>query len=172
MCPLLIYFNTWLFFADSLDLSALGDALGDSKQATKKSPHSFLGENSSLVNLDNLVTISPKPAVAPAPQGMLNYRNLLIECDVTVHFSSLLFYPFVCFVFKGTFATVNPFSSGPAIPAPAATASNLFQQQAAAQAARPSINQIRQQPFGSSGAPQPSSGLLLPQPLQPNPFLS
>lgn len=72
----------------------------------------------------------------------------------------------------GTFGTVNPFSSGPAVPAPVGTASNLFQQQAAAQAARPSINQIRQQPFGSSGTAQPSSGFVLPQPLQPNPFLS
>lgn len=126
--------------SDSLDFSGLGDVLSEIKPSVKKSPHSFLGENSSLVNLDNLVTISPKPAPAPVPQG--------------------------------TFGTVNPFSSGPAVTAPAGTASNLFQQQAAAQAARPSINQIRQQPFGSSGTAQPSSGFVLPQPLQPNPFLS
>lgn len=125
--------------SDSLDLSILGDVLNDTKHSVKKSPHSFLGENSSLVNLDNLVTVTPKPTVAPAPQG--------------------------------TFGTVNPFSTGPAAP-PAATASNLFQQQAAAQAARPSINQIRQQPFGSSGSSQSSTGFVLPQPLQPNPFLS
>ncbi|KAE8750600.1 hypothetical protein FOCC_FOCC002580 [Frankliniella occidentalis] len=126
--------------SDSLDLSALGDALNDSKQSAKKSPHSFLGENSSLVNLDNLVTVSPKPTVAPASQG--------------------------------AFGTVNPFSSGPAAPATAGTTNNLFQQQAVAQAVRPTINQIRQQPFGSTGTPQPSTGFNLPQPLQPNPFLS
>lgn len=55
--------------SDSLDLSGLGDVLSDIKPSVKKSPHSFLGENSSLVNLDNLVTISPKPAPAPVPQG-------------------------------------------------------------------------------------------------------
>lgn len=55
--------------SDSLDLSGLGDVLTDIKPSVKKSPHSFLGENSSLVNLDNLVTISPKPAPAPVPQG-------------------------------------------------------------------------------------------------------
>ncbi|KAK3913315.1 Epsin-2 [Frankliniella fusca] len=125
---------------DSLDLSALGDALSDTKQGTKKSPHSFLGENSSLVNLDNLVTVSPKPAAAPATQG--------------------------------AFGTVNPFSSGPTVAATVGTTNNLFQQQAVAQAVRPTINQIRQQPFGSGGTPQPTSGFNLPQPLQPNPFLS
>lgn len=123
--------------SDSLDLSILGDALSDTKLSAKKSPHSFLGENSALVNLDNLVTVSPKPAPAPVSQG--------------------------------TFGTVNPFSSSPSVPSTVGTASNLFQQQAAA---RPSINQIRQQPFGTSGTAQPSSGFVLPQPLQPNPFLS
>lgn len=58
-----------ILFTDSLDFSALGDVLMDTKLNVKKSPHSFLGENSSLVNLDNLVTISPKPVAPPVPQG-------------------------------------------------------------------------------------------------------
>ncbi|GFG30205.1 hypothetical protein Cfor_10181 [Coptotermes formosanus] len=51
---------------DLFDLNQLGDAL-ENKQQQKKTPHSFLGENSSLVNLDNLVTVSKPPSVAPSP---------------------------------------------------------------------------------------------------------
>jgi len=51
---------------DLFDLSQLGDAL-ENKQQQKKTPHSFLGENSSLVNLDNLVTVSKPPSMAPSP---------------------------------------------------------------------------------------------------------
>lgn len=41
--------------------------------AVKKTPQSFLGENSGLVNLDNLVTAGTKPAAAPAaPQPFVN----------------------------------------------------------------------------------------------------
>jgi epsin len=50
---------------DLFDLSELGDALENKQQ--KKTPHSFLGENSSLVNLDNLVTVSKPPSVASSP---------------------------------------------------------------------------------------------------------
>lgn len=56
---------------DPFELNLLGDALPPSSAlspstgATKKTPQSFLGENSALVNLDNLVTTS-KPANAPA----------------------------------------------------------------------------------------------------------
>jgi epsin len=50
---------------DLFDLSQLGDALENKQQ--KKTPHSFLGENSSLVNLDNLVTVSKPPSMAPSP---------------------------------------------------------------------------------------------------------
>jgi hypothetical protein len=39
---------------DALPPSALSPSTG----ATKKTPQSFLGENSALVNLDNLVTTS------------------------------------------------------------------------------------------------------------------
>lgn len=47
--------------SDPFELNLLGDALGPNEpesaiSATKKTPLSFLGENSSLVNLDNLVT--------------------------------------------------------------------------------------------------------------------
>lgn len=46
---------------DPFELNLLGDALGSKEpesaiSSTKKTPLSFLGENSSLVNLDNLVT--------------------------------------------------------------------------------------------------------------------
>lgn len=53
--------------ADPFELSLLGDSLPPSSSttglspstgATKKTPQSFLGENSALVNLDNLVTTS------------------------------------------------------------------------------------------------------------------
>jgi hypothetical protein len=78
-------------------------------------------------------------------------------------------------------ATVNPFAGVAPSPSPP----NLFQQQQ--QQIRPSINQIRQQPFvgsvaqseGSSQSawgPAPSHRPMLPTPLlpsaQPNPFLS
>lgn len=49
--------------ADPFELNLLGDVLplsgpSPSTGATKKTPQSFLGENSALVNLDNLVTSS------------------------------------------------------------------------------------------------------------------
>lgn len=49
--------------SDPFELNLLGDALpstgpSPSTGATKKTPQSFLGENSALVNLDNLVTTS------------------------------------------------------------------------------------------------------------------
>lgn len=135
---------------DLFDLSELGDALENKQQ--KKTPHSFLGENSSLVNLDNLVTVSKPPSVAssPVPQAL-------------------------------SMATANPFTGV----APSPTPPNRFQQQQ--QHIRPSINQIRQQPFVGSVAqaqgttesawgPAPTHRLVLPTPLvpsaQPNPFLS
>jgi epsin len=53
---------------DPFDLSVLGDSLENKQQQQqKKTPHSFLGENSGLVNLDNLVTVSKPPSVAPSP---------------------------------------------------------------------------------------------------------
>jgi len=78
------------FVSDSLDLSGLGDVLSDIKPSVKKSPHSFLGENSSLVNLDNLVTISPKPAPAPVPQG----KTHLARCKLPT--SGLMMIKILC----------------------------------------------------------------------------
>ncbi|XP_065173198.1 epsin-2 isoform X3 [Atheta coriaria] len=55
--------------SDPFELNLLGDSLpitsagpSPSTGATKKTPQSFLGENSALVNLDNLVTSTGKPA--------------------------------------------------------------------------------------------------------------
>jgi len=136
---------------DLFDLSQLGDAL-ENKQQQKKTPHSFLGENSSLVNLDNLVTVSKPPSMAPSPVPQAL-----------------------------SMAAANPFTGV----APSPTPPNRFQQQQ--QHIRPSINQIRQQPFVGSVAqaqgttesawgPAPTHRLVLPTPLvpsaQPNPFLS
>lgn len=137
---------------DPFDLSVLGDSLDDKQQ--KKTPHSFLGENSALVNLDNLVTVSKPPSVTPSPVPQVL-----------------------------SMATANPFAGvAPSPPPPP----NLFQQQQQQQI-RPSINQIRQQPFAGSVAqaqgstesawgPVPNHRPVLPTPLlpsaQPNPFLS
>ncbi|KAF6199881.1 hypothetical protein GE061_006179 [Apolygus lucorum] len=53
------------------DMKGLGDALSPatppSSTSKAKSPHSFLGENSALVNLDNLVT---KTVIPPANQAL------------------------------------------------------------------------------------------------------
>lgn len=62
---------------DPFDLSHLNkELLGTSQSSTsgKKTPHSFLGENSALVNLDNLVTapINPAPVAQIRPPGMAN----------------------------------------------------------------------------------------------------
>lgn len=107
---------------DPFDLSGLSNSLTPSPAtvAPKKTPHSFLGENSSLVNLDNLVTktsLPPAPTVPVPPAAM-----------------------------------ANPFSTS--------TSPGLG-------VVRPTINQIRQQPYNGTtpNLPQP----LLPQ---PNPFLS
>lgn len=61
---------------DPFDLSHLNnELLGTSSQnltSGKKTPHSFLGENSALVNLDNLVTapVNPTPITQIRPPGM------------------------------------------------------------------------------------------------------
>lgn len=65
------------------DMSGLGDSLSDDKQASiKKTPHSFLGENSSLVNLDNLVAIGSKPAMSIPPPGTI-YLTVYIRCLIS-----------------------------------------------------------------------------------------
>ncbi|XP_046392893.1 epsin-2 isoform X4 [Ischnura elegans] len=66
--------NNGMSSPDPFDLSSLDDGLpsvGKDKSVNqKKTPASFLGENSSLVNLDNLVPVPPgasKPHQLPAP---------------------------------------------------------------------------------------------------------
>ncbi|XP_022198743.2 epsin-1 isoform X4 [Nilaparvata lugens] len=59
---------------DPFDLSGLGDTLSTTNSAPKKTPHSFLGENSGLVNLDNLVTkpvSPPNQPIHPVPAAAL-----------------------------------------------------------------------------------------------------
>ena len=55
------------------DMKGLGDSLNDGSSlantAKRRSPHAFLGENSGLVNLDNLVTKPTQPS--PNPQQPL-----------------------------------------------------------------------------------------------------
>ncbi|XP_012284078.1 epsin-2 isoform X4 [Orussus abietinus] len=96
--------------ADPFDLTGVGDSLLVSTGAIKKTPQSFLGENSALVNLDNLVNTSTVKPAAPAPAASTSF-------------------------------SANPFAS-------------------VAPPARPSINQIRQDPWTAS----PSTAA--------NPFLS
>lgn len=50
------------------------DSANDSKPQ-KKSPHAFLGENSSLVNLDNLVTVTSKLEISPQ-QGIITFSKI------------------------------------------------------------------------------------------------
>ncbi|XP_046427320.1 epsin-2 isoform X3 [Neodiprion fabricii] len=87
---------------DPFDLGGLSDNLSASTGAVKKTPQSFLGENSALVNLDNLVSATAVKPPAPAP-------------TVTV--------PYLA----------NPFAA--ATPPP-----------------RPTINQIRQDPWSGTAA--------------------
>ncbi|XP_076286255.1 epsin homolog lqf isoform X6 [Lasioglossum baleicum] len=52
---------------DPFDLGAIGENLPTSTGAVKKTPQSFLGENSALVNLDNLVSTSAIKPATPTP---------------------------------------------------------------------------------------------------------
>ncbi|KAK0094523.1 hypothetical protein PV326_010678 [Microctonus aethiopoides] len=98
---------------DPFDFGGLNDNLPASTGAIKKTPQSFLGENSALVNLDNLVSASAIKPAAPAPPAAA---------------PSYL---------------ANPFAT--ATPPP-----------------RPTINQIRQDPWTGNGAASTTA----------NPFLS
>lgn len=51
---------------DPFDLGSMADDLPNTG-AVKKTPQSFLGENSALVNLDNLVSASAIKPAAPTP---------------------------------------------------------------------------------------------------------
>lgn len=61
---------------DPFDLSHINNELlgtpSQNSTSGKKTPHSFLGENSALVNLDNLVTAptNPAPVTQTRPPGM------------------------------------------------------------------------------------------------------
>ncbi|XP_018307602.1 epsin-2 isoform X4 [Mycetomoellerius zeteki] len=52
---------------DPFDLGGMAETLPASTGAVKKTPQSFLGENSALVNLDNLVSATAIKPSAPAP---------------------------------------------------------------------------------------------------------
>ncbi|XP_038212011.1 epsin-2 [Zerene cesonia] len=55
---------------DPFDLSALNDNVPAGAGAIKKSPSAFLGENSSLVNLERLLPPAPNPFAAEPPKQM------------------------------------------------------------------------------------------------------
>ncbi|XP_011168377.1 epsin-2 isoform X3 [Solenopsis invicta] len=58
---------------DPFDLGGMAETLPASTGAVKKTPQSFLGENSALVNLDNLVSASAIKPSAPAPAATMSY---------------------------------------------------------------------------------------------------
>ncbi|XP_077257154.1 epsin homolog lqf isoform X2 [Temnothorax americanus] len=60
---------------DPFDLSDMVENLPASTGAVKKTPQSFLGENSALVNLDNLVSASAIKPSAPAPAAVSYAAN-------------------------------------------------------------------------------------------------
>ncbi|KYM87105.1 Epsin-2 [Atta colombica] len=58
---------------DPFDLGGIAETLPASTGAVKKTPQSFLGENSALVNLDNLVSATAIKPSAPAPAATISY---------------------------------------------------------------------------------------------------
>ncbi|XP_012153129.2 epsin homolog lqf isoform X2 [Megachile rotundata] len=58
---------------DPFDLGSIADNLPTSTGAVKKTPQSFLGENSALVNLDNLVSTSAIKPTTPTPAAAITY---------------------------------------------------------------------------------------------------
>ncbi|XP_029173109.1 epsin-2 isoform X4 [Nylanderia fulva] len=58
---------------DPFDLGGMAENLSASTGAVKKTPQSFLGENSALVNLDNLVSASTIKPTAPTPAATMSY---------------------------------------------------------------------------------------------------
>ncbi|XP_076248803.1 epsin homolog lqf isoform X2 [Calliopsis andreniformis] len=86
---------------DPFDLGGMAETLPTSTGAVKKTPQSFLGENSALVNLDNLVSASAIKSATSTPAATMSY-------------------------------SANPFAT--ATPPPP----------------RPSINQIRQDPWAAN----------------------
>ncbi|XP_076170461.1 epsin homolog lqf isoform X2 [Ptiloglossa arizonensis] len=58
---------------DPFDLGSMNENLPSSTGAIKKTPQSFLGENSALVNLDNLVSTSTIKPASPTPAATVSY---------------------------------------------------------------------------------------------------
>ncbi|XP_015429908.1 PREDICTED: epsin-2 isoform X2 [Dufourea novaeangliae] len=58
---------------DPFDLGGIAENLPTSTGAIKKTPQSFLGENSALVNLDNLVSTSAIKPTTPTPAATMSY---------------------------------------------------------------------------------------------------
>ncbi|XP_011138001.1 epsin-2 isoform X3 [Harpegnathos saltator] len=58
---------------DPFDLGGMAENLPANTGAVKKTPQSFLGENSALVNLDNLVSTSAIKPTAPTPAAIMSY---------------------------------------------------------------------------------------------------
>ncbi|XP_035789501.1 epsin-1-like isoform X3 [Anopheles albimanus] len=122
--------NSSLLLGDLDPLSSSGTTNSSSPSTTatgavKKTPQSFLGENSALVNLDNL--IKPMPSGAAGGAGGIGVGGLGIT-SATMASSGAAYNPF------GDSATAG------AVPAQ----KNLFQQN---QPQVPSINQLKQSPF-------------------------
>lgn len=65
---------------DPFDLGGMAETLPASTGAVKKTPQSFLGENSALVNLDNLVSASAIKPSAPAPAGKFSFAVKRYKC--------------------------------------------------------------------------------------------
>lgn len=82
--PLVVSLFCWTggsMSPDPFDLSGLCDSLSTTpNSAPKKTPQSFLGENSALVNLENLVT---KPTLNSAPVVPVPPPGTICSCLTT-----------------------------------------------------------------------------------------
>ncbi|XP_071552220.1 epsin-2 isoform X7 [Panulirus ornatus] len=143
--------------SDAFDLSGLSSSMSDDDRVPpqkSKSPAAFLGENSNLVNLDNLVSAKQlPPGLGVSPLNTTNTSNSsLINNNLNNNNTNPFATPGLA---PSSFAGVNPFSS----PSPP----NPFQAQ---QAPKPSINQLRSTGIGGTGlsglppsdAPAPTTG--------------
>lgn len=156
----------------SASLSELTSITSNTKAPPQKSksPAAFLGENSNLVNLDNLVSAKQAPAGLGTTFSPLTSSNSSFINNLNNNNLNTTNNPFATASLPpSSFTGVNPFSS----PSPP----NPFQAQ---QAPKPSMNQLRTTGIGGvglSGVPPPSGstpGPWGPTPAQPseeNPFL-
>ncbi|KAK7077943.1 Epsin-2, partial [Halocaridina rubra] len=176
--------------SDAFDLSGLGSSIPENniEPRKSKSPAAFLGENSNLVNLDNLVSarhvpgglgLSPMNSTSNTTSSSLIMNNNHhqqqlnnLNNNSTNPFATTGLAP------ASSFTGVNPFSA----PSPP----NPFQAQ---QAPKPSMNQLRNTGIGGTGLsgspaptgvdhgpwgpPQPSTGFGMAPPAatqEENPF--